>query len=168
MEVKAKQMRLDAIKDHLIPHVSEKKTVKDMFDALVSLYWSQNINKNMILWNKLKFIVMTRSYIVTNYLVKITNIHVKLVAIREKVEDAKLVYMALNGFPTLWEPFGKGICAWEKLPNFKRLWDDCIQEETQMKSKTDENDGELNLDLFVHSNKGRGKGPSKGKGKSEE
>jgi hypothetical protein len=37
-EVKAKQMILDAIKDHSIPHISEKKTPKKMFDALVSLY----------------------------------------------------------------------------------------------------------------------------------
>jgi hypothetical protein len=36
--VKAKQMILDAIKDHLIPHVSEKKIAKEMFDALVNLY----------------------------------------------------------------------------------------------------------------------------------
>jgi hypothetical protein len=37
-EVKAKQMIMDAKKDHLIPHISEKKTAKEMFDALVSLY----------------------------------------------------------------------------------------------------------------------------------
>jgi hypothetical protein len=37
-EVKAKRMIMDAIKDHLIPHISEKKTTKEMFDALVSLY----------------------------------------------------------------------------------------------------------------------------------
>jgi hypothetical protein len=33
-EVKAKPMILDAIKDHLISHVFEKKTLKEMFDAL--------------------------------------------------------------------------------------------------------------------------------------
>jgi hypothetical protein len=38
--------------------------------------------------------------------------------------------MALNGFPTSWEPFAKGICVYENLPNLERLWDDCIQEET--------------------------------------
>jgi hypothetical protein len=59
--VKAKWMILDAINDHLIPHVSKKKTMKEMFDALVSLYQSQNINRKMILQNKLRSIVMTRS-----------------------------------------------------------------------------------------------------------
>jgi hypothetical protein len=50
-------MILDAIKDHLIAHVSKKKTTKETFDALVSLYQSQNINRKMILWNKLRSIV---------------------------------------------------------------------------------------------------------------
>jgi hypothetical protein len=31
-------MIMDAIKDHLIPHISKKKTAKEMFDALVGLY----------------------------------------------------------------------------------------------------------------------------------
>jgi hypothetical protein len=39
-EVKAKQMILDVIKHHLIPHISKKKIAKEMFDALVSLYQS--------------------------------------------------------------------------------------------------------------------------------
>jgi hypothetical protein len=56
--------------------------------------------------------------------------------------------MALNGFPTSWEPFVKGICAWENLLNFERLWDDCIQEGTQMESKAGKKDGEENLALF--------------------
>lgn len=38
--VKAKQMIMDAIKNHLIPHISEKKIAKEMFVALVSLYQS--------------------------------------------------------------------------------------------------------------------------------
>jgi hypothetical protein len=36
--VKDKQMILCEIKNHCIPHVSEKKTMREMFDALVSLY----------------------------------------------------------------------------------------------------------------------------------
>jgi hypothetical protein len=57
---------------------------------------------------------------------KDTQICDQLVAIREKVVDAKVVNMTLNGFPTSWEPFVKGICARENLHNFGRLWDDCI------------------------------------------
>jgi hypothetical protein len=37
-EIKAKRVLLDSVKDHLIPHLSEKKMTKDMFDALVGLF----------------------------------------------------------------------------------------------------------------------------------
>jgi hypothetical protein len=76
--------------------------------------------------------------------------------------------MALNGFPASWEPFVKGICARENLPNFEQLWDHYIQKETQMESKASEKGGDENLALFGKSNKGKGKGPSKSKGMNEE
>jgi hypothetical protein len=37
-EEKSKWMIMDAIKDHLIPHISNKNTAKEMFNSLVSLY----------------------------------------------------------------------------------------------------------------------------------
>jgi hypothetical protein len=37
-EIKAYRVLLDSVKDHLIPHLSEKKKIKYMFDALVSLF----------------------------------------------------------------------------------------------------------------------------------
>jgi hypothetical protein len=45
-EVKAKRVLLDSVKDHLIPHISKKKTAKDMFDALVGLYQSGNASQS--------------------------------------------------------------------------------------------------------------------------
>ena len=71
--------------------------------------------------------------------------------------------MEINGFPTSWEPFFKGNCAQENFPKFERLWDDCIQEETQMEPKVGKKDGEENLAQFGQSSKGKGNGPSKGK-----
>jgi hypothetical protein len=65
-------MIMDAIKNHLIPHISEKKTKKETFDALVSLYKSENINRKMILQNKLRSIDMTKSDSVTSNLMKVT------------------------------------------------------------------------------------------------
>ena len=37
-EMKVKHMIMDDIKDNFIPHKFEKKTMLEMFDALVSLY----------------------------------------------------------------------------------------------------------------------------------
>jgi hypothetical protein len=63
--VKANQVIFIAMKDHLIPHISEKRTTKEMSDALVSLYQSENINRKMILRNKLRSMEMTKSDTVT-------------------------------------------------------------------------------------------------------
>jgi hypothetical protein len=57
---------------------------------------------------------------------KPTQVRNQLAVVREKVADEELMNMAMNGFPTSWKQFVRGICAREILPNFERLWDDCI------------------------------------------
>ena len=49
-----------------------------------------------------------------------------------KTEDEELVQIALNGFSKPWDTFVKGIVARDKLPDWQRLWDDFVQEETRM------------------------------------
>ena len=46
--------------------------------------------------------------------------------------DKELVRIALNGFSKPWDTFVKGVVARENLPNWQRLWDDFVQEETCM------------------------------------
>jgi Ulp1 family protease len=48
-EVKSKRVLLDSMKDHLILDIFEKKTAKDMYDALVGLYQSGNASQKSIL-----------------------------------------------------------------------------------------------------------------------
>ena len=87
---------MDVIKDHLIPHISEKKMTKEMFDALVGLYQSENISRKMILYNKLRSVEMTRSDAVTSYLMKVTQIHDQIAAVGDTVEDNELVQISLR------------------------------------------------------------------------
>jgi hypothetical protein len=77
--------------------------------------------------------------------------------------------VALNGLPKSWEPFVKGFCARENIPDWQRLWDDCIQEETREESKSGkkEDEEEENLALVSKTRKGKGKGSNK-QGNSEE
>jgi hypothetical protein len=78
------------------------------------------------------------------------------------------VNVALNGLPKSWKPFVKGVCAREHLPDWQRLWDDCIQEETQEKSKSNkQGSSDENLALVNKTKMGKGKISSK-KGNSEE
>jgi hypothetical protein len=48
-DVKAKRILVDGVKDHIIPHFSGKKTTKDMWEALVKLYQSENQSRKMLL-----------------------------------------------------------------------------------------------------------------------
>jgi hypothetical protein len=72
-EVKAKQVLLDSVKDHLIPHISEK-TEKDMYDALVGLYQSGNANRKLLLRHKLQSVEMSKLDTVASYMMWITQI----------------------------------------------------------------------------------------------
>jgi hypothetical protein len=45
--IMAKRIIADSIKDHLIPYLSSKKILKEMFDALNRLYEGKNINWKM-------------------------------------------------------------------------------------------------------------------------
>jgi len=89
-----------------------------MYNVLVNLYGSNNDNRKLALKNHLRNIKMIGSDFVTNYLMKITQVKDELVALAEKIEESDLVTIALNGFPSSWEPFIQGICACGKLPSF--------------------------------------------------
>ena len=52
--VKAKRIIPNFIKDHLIPHVSSLKTLKEVFDALTKFFEGKNINRKMRLRNQPK------------------------------------------------------------------------------------------------------------------
>jgi hypothetical protein len=61
-----------------------------------------------------------------------------------------------------WEPFFKGVYAGQKLPDWHRLWDDFIQEETQEDSKRNKQGiSDENLALVSNTRKGKGKSSSK-------
>jgi hypothetical protein len=136
-EVKAKRVLLESVKDHLIPHIVEKTSAKEMYDALVGLYQNKNTCRMLHLKHQLQIVRMTSEDTIVSYLMKITQIQDQLVAIGETVQDVELVNVALRGLPRSWEPFVQGICARDKLPDFDRLWTDCIQEETRLVSRDD-------------------------------
>ena len=46
--------------------------------------------------------------------------------------DEELVLIALNGFSKPWDTFVKVVVARENLPDWQRLWDEFVQEETRM------------------------------------
>ena len=47
-DIKARQIILDVVKDHVIPHLPGKDRAFKMWDALTSLYESSNENQKMV------------------------------------------------------------------------------------------------------------------------
>jgi hypothetical protein len=129
--IKAKRIILDAIKDHVIPHVTGKSNAYKMWESLTKLYQSSNENRKMVSREKLKSIKMTKTESDATYLTKLTQMRDELGVVGEVVADSELVKTALNGVTKQWAVFVESILARENLPKWDHLWDDFIQEETQ-------------------------------------
>jgi hypothetical protein len=62
----------DLVKDHLIPHISELQTTRQMYEALGRLYESKDISQNLSLRNQLRNMKMENSESVTAYLMRVS------------------------------------------------------------------------------------------------
>jgi hypothetical protein len=153
-EAKTHRIILDGVKYHPIPHLAEKKTTKEMWDALKSLYEAKKKNQKMDLWDELHSDRMAKGESVATYLTRVAHVKDELAAIREVIPDSELVWIALKGFTKDWEVFVKCVVGREKLPDWSRLWDDFTQEEIQEGSQEKEMDGadDKNVALVVKGN----------------
>jgi hypothetical protein len=131
-EKKAKRIVSDSVKDHLIPHISELQTTRQMYEALNKLYESKDISRNLTLRNHLRNMKMDNSESVTSYRMRVSQIRDQLETTGDVISDKELVTTTLNGFPTFWIPFVQGVCARSKLPKFDKLWVDCTHEESRL------------------------------------
>jgi hypothetical protein len=97
-DVKTRRIIVDGVKDHIIPHLSGKKTTKDMWEALVKLYQSDNQRRKMLLKEKLRSTKMAKEESVVTSLTKFTQIRDELAIVREAMDKIELVSTTLNGF----------------------------------------------------------------------
>ena len=68
LEARAQRVILNGVKDHLIPHLAEKKTVKDRWDTLNQLFEAKNENRKMTLKDKLHNVKMNKDEGVASYI----------------------------------------------------------------------------------------------------
>jgi hypothetical protein len=73
-DVKAIKILVDGVKDHIIPHLSGKETTREMWEALVKLYQSDNQSRKMLLRETLRSTEMAKGESVVTYLTKFTQI----------------------------------------------------------------------------------------------
>jgi len=101
----------DTVRSHLIPHIAELKTAKEMYDALVGLFESKNVNRKLSLRNQLRCIKMTKEDTIATFFMKVSKTRDRQKAIEEYVADSKLTSIVINGFPYSWEPFIQSVCG---------------------------------------------------------
>ena len=85
--IRAKRNIANSIKDHMIPYVSSKKTLKEMFDALNKLYEGKNINWKMNLRTQLKNTRMQRGESIQEYFSRISQFKEQLEAIGNAIDE---------------------------------------------------------------------------------
>ena len=121
IDSRAMLIMMDGVKDHIVPHLSGKKTTLEMWKALESLYQSKNENRRMVLQERMRNTKMTKGEGVVPYLTRLTQIRDELGAVGSKTDGEELVQIALNGFSKPRDTFVKGVVAKEKLPDWQRL-----------------------------------------------
>jgi hypothetical protein len=104
--IRAKRIISDSIKDHLILHISSKKTPKQIFYALSKLFEGKNISRKMTLRMQLKNAKMQSSETIQSYFTRVSQLNEQLEAIGDTVEEAELVMTTLNGLPIELYSFG--------------------------------------------------------------
>jgi hypothetical protein len=129
---KAKRIICDAVRDHIIPHLTGKTCAFEMWASLCKLYESSNENRIMVLHDRLRGIHMLEDELVTSFLGRYTQIRDELAAVGEVVNPNSLVRQAMNSFTKPWGPFVQGIFAKEVMPTWERMWDDFVQEEIRL------------------------------------
>ena len=116
-DIKSMRIILDAVKYHVIPHISEKDHAHEMWSALTGLFQSTNENKKMVLRDKLKNIKMVKGEMCMTYLTRISQVRDELAAVGEAITSPELVRVALNGVTAPWAMFVQGLVAKENFPD---------------------------------------------------
>ena len=171
-DIKARRIILDAVKDHVIPHILSKTRAYGMWDALTSLFQSSNENRKMVLREKLKNIKIVKGEVVISYLTRVSQVRDELVALGEVVPIAELVRTTMNGVSKPWDVFVEDFVARENLPTWDRICDDFVQEETRrglvQGSASTSREDEEDVALTTKGNKKFKKGPKKGGAKQQD
>jgi hypothetical protein len=97
-EAKAQRIILDGVKDHLIPHLAEKKTTKEMWGALKNLFEANNENRKMALKAKMHDTKMGKEDSVSSYLTRVAQVKDEMATVGEVISDSELVRISLKGF----------------------------------------------------------------------
>ena len=70
----AKWLIMDGIKDHIVPHIAEKKTANEMWKALTSQYEGKSVQRKMLLETQMRSFMMTKGEDMEHFLFMLQSI----------------------------------------------------------------------------------------------
>ena len=62
---------MDGIKDHIVPHLAEKKIANEMWKALISLYEGKFVQREMLLETQTRSFMMTKGENMEHFLFRL-------------------------------------------------------------------------------------------------
>ena len=128
-DIKARRIILEGVRDHIVPHIHEKKIAYDMYQAILKLYQSNSDPKSLSLKEKLRSIRMRQDDPNVTYLSRFTQGQDELGGVGEVISNHARVSLSLLGLHKFWKGFQDVVSGRDKFPNWERFWTDCIYEE---------------------------------------
>ena len=95
-QVKVKHMIMDGVKDHVIPHIAEKNTAREMWLALTTLYEGSSVRQNMLLESQLRLFQMQKGEEIDPLLIRLQGIRDQLASIGATPDGVLMLKTALN------------------------------------------------------------------------
>lgn len=98
----AKCFAMDKVKDHVVPHITEKKMTNEMWKASSTLYEGKSVQRKMLPENQLRLLMLTKGEEIDPFLFRLQLIWDQLTAMGVKVEDDVMVRTSLNAVTEDW------------------------------------------------------------------
>jgi len=102
------------VKENIIPHIRDCKTLKETCNMLKGLYETTNTNWILLLRTKLLSLKMEENENISNFISCVKDLSDKLGDIGAKVSSTDLVAFTLNGLVKDYEIFVSSLSAREK------------------------------------------------------
>jgi len=110
-----KQLILDGVWDHVVSHIADKDTSKQMWDALVTLYQGTSMQQKIYLEERLRLIQMQKGEGIDPFLTRIQEVRDQRSAVGEVAQSIELVRLTLNSVSEDWQGFVQSILGKDKL-----------------------------------------------------
>ena len=132
---KTRRILLEGVKYHILFNLHRKASPFELWKALKDFFQSNNDQRKLALKDKLRKIKMEMGDSIPKYLTKFVHCRDELRSLGIIVDDDELVNLALLGLSKSWHRYEDSVNGQEKLPGWKRLWSDLVQEEIRRSTR---------------------------------